>query len=147
MSAPLLSIFSDFDIAYWFTLTLSLPSSPRRNPHDGQWHQQLGAVAHVQEARGGWSALPDGAAAPCHPGSRPAPTHHTDEVRRGLWLQGGIRGEYELSTRAPLSLPGHHARHCAPSSLSQPAVPMRAAGKSPGIPAMAPFPSGREMYY
>ncbi|KAL0156041.1 hypothetical protein M9458_047287, partial [Cirrhinus mrigala] len=64
-----------------------------REPHHEQRDQQPGAVAHslLQEARGRGRPVPDGTASPGHPSGRSPPAHHTDEVRRGLRIQRGIR--------------------------------------------------------
>lgn len=75
----------------------------RREPEHGQRHQQPGAVAHslLEEAGAGRCAVPDGSAAPGDPRGRPPPAHHPDEVRRGLRLQGGVRGRTPTSCHLP----------------------------------------------
>lgn len=73
-------------------ISWSLPS--RRQSDHEQRDQQPRPVA-LQAAgsgpRGG--DVPDGSAAPRHPGGRPPAAYHADEVCWRLRLQGGVRGE------------------------------------------------------
>lgn len=76
-------------------ISLSSLFVPRRwEPEHGQWDQQPGAVplSLFEKAGGRGCTVPDGSAAPRHPGGWPPSTHHSDEVCRGLWLQRGVRG-------------------------------------------------------
>lgn len=74
-----------------FVLLLSLWS--RRQPWGAVPAYPHHSDSPLPDLRPCGDELPPGPVPACHPSGRPASTHHSDEARPGLWLQGGIRGK------------------------------------------------------